>query len=72
LKANNIYGAESARSGFSGYVCELLIIYFKGFYNLLEYFEVAKPKVVIDIEKHYKNSDDAINTFTKLLMIQKF
>lgn len=65
LKANEIYGAESARSGFSGYVCELLIIYFKGFYNLLEYFEVAKPKVVVDIEKHYKNSEDAIKTLNK-------
>ncbi|MFA5303484.1 MAG: CCA tRNA nucleotidyltransferase [Candidatus Nanoarchaeia archaeon] len=65
LKANDIYGAESARSGFSGYVCELLIIYFKGFYNLLEYFEVAKPKVVVDIEKHYKSSDDAIKAFNK-------
>jgi tRNA nucleotidyltransferase (CCA-adding enzyme) len=65
LKANYIYGAESARSGFSGYVCELLIIYFKGFYNLLEYFEVAKPKVVVDIEKHYKSSDDAIKAFNK-------
>jgi tRNA nucleotidyltransferase (CCA-adding enzyme) len=65
LKANNIYGAESARSGFSGYVCELLIIYFKGFYNLLEYFEVVKPKIVIDIEKHYENSNEAIKTLNK-------
>ncbi|MDD4353553.1 MAG: CCA tRNA nucleotidyltransferase [Candidatus Nanoarchaeia archaeon] len=65
LKANDIYGAESARCGFSGYVCELLIIYFKGFYNLLEYFENAKPKIIIDIEKHYKNPQDIIETFNK-------
>jgi tRNA nucleotidyltransferase (CCA-adding enzyme) len=65
LKANDIYGAESARSGFSGYICELLIIYFKSFYNLLEYFENAKPKIVIDIENHYKSPEDAIKVFNK-------
>jgi len=65
LKANDVYGAESARSGFSGYVCELLIIYFKGFYNMLEYFENAKPKVVVDLEKHYKNPEEAIKVFNK-------
>jgi tRNA nucleotidyltransferase (CCA-adding enzyme) len=65
LKANDIYGAESARAGFSGYVCELMIIYFGSFYNIMEYFESAKPKVVIDIEKHYKDSSDVIHAMDK-------
>ena len=65
LKANDLYGAESARSGFSGYVSELLIIYFNSFYDMIEYFENAKPKVVIDLEKHYKSADEALKTFNK-------
>jgi tRNA nucleotidyltransferase (CCA-adding enzyme) len=65
LKANDVYGAESARCGFSGYVCELMIIYFKGFYNMLKYFESSQPKIVIDIEKHYKSDEEAIKIFNK-------
>lgn len=65
LKANDSYGAESARGGFSGYICELLIIHFESFYNLMEYFENAKPKIIIDIEKHYKSSEDALKSLGK-------
>jgi tRNA nucleotidyltransferase (CCA-adding enzyme) len=65
LKANDVYGAESARGGFSGYVCELLIIYFKSFYNMLEFFDSSTPKTVIDIEKHYKDSESAIKSLDK-------
>ncbi len=65
LKANDIYGAESARGGFSGYVCELLIIHFKTFKRLIEFLETAKPKVVIDIEKHYKNKDEILKKLDK-------
>lgn len=36
LKANNLYGAESYIKGFSGYVCELLIIYYGGFDKLIK------------------------------------
>ncbi|MBN1923272.1 MAG: CCA tRNA nucleotidyltransferase [Nanoarchaeota archaeon] len=60
MKANEVYGAESARGGFSGYVCELLIVYFKSFKNLVNFFEKAKPKIIIDIEKNYKSSEEAL------------
>ncbi|MBW2991700.1 nucleotidyltransferase domain-containing protein, partial [Candidatus Woesearchaeota archaeon] len=36
LKANNLYGAESYIRGFSGYVTEILVIYYKGFLNFLK------------------------------------
>ncbi len=42
LKANGLYGAESYIKGFSGYVCELLVIYYGGFDNLIK--EVRKWK----------------------------
>ncbi|MDD2678982.1 MAG: CCA tRNA nucleotidyltransferase [Candidatus Nanoarchaeia archaeon] len=65
LKANDLYGAESARSGFSGYACELMIIHFGSFYNLAEFFESSKPKIVIDIEKHYDGSEAALKAMNK-------
>ncbi len=38
LKVNNIYGAEISTQGFSGYVCEVLILRFGSFLSVLEYF----------------------------------
>ncbi len=59
LKQNNLYGAESYIEGFSGYVCELLIIYYNSieelFYNVLEWGE----EVFIDIEGYYKSVFEA-------------
>lgn len=60
-KANNIYGAESYIMGFSGYICEILTVYYKSFMNLLKNASKWKPKVVIDIEKYHKNPLDELN-----------
>jgi len=65
LKANDVYGAESARRGFSGYVSELLIIFCRSFKKLAEIFESAKPKIVIDIEKHYRNGEEVLDKLDK-------
>ena len=54
--ANHCYGAESYIGGFSGYSLELLVYYYKGFINFLKAMtKVKKDKLVIDIEKYYKN-----------------
>ncbi len=58
-KALNIYGAESFVSGFSGYVLELLIIYFKSFKNTLRNFSKLKPKIFIDINNYYASKSSA-------------
>ncbi len=59
LKCLGIYGAEIKVEGFSGYLSELLIIYYKSFINLVR--EVAskwKPyHVVIDPEGHYRDRE---------------
>ncbi|VVB75224.1 CCA-adding enzyme [Candidatus Tiddalikarchaeum anstoanum] len=60
LKANELYGAESAKNGFSGYASELLIVYFKTFKNLMDFFENNKPKIILDIEKYYKDDKDVL------------
>lgn len=53
-KANKIYGAESYIQGFSGYVLEILTIYYGSFKKLLEGIILWKDKEVIDPENFYK------------------
>lgn len=53
--ANRCYGAESYIKGFSGYGLELLIYYYKGFMNFVKAVAKSKDKIIIDIEKRYKN-----------------
>ncbi len=53
--ANDCYGAESYVRGFSGYGIELLVYHYKNFINFIRAMVKIKDKVVIDIEKHYKN-----------------
>ncbi len=47
LKVNEIYGAEIAKQGFSGYVSEVLILNFKSFENLVKSISEIKEKQVI-------------------------
>lgn len=54
-----VYGAESYVNGFSGYSIELLIQHFKTFEKMLkELIKPRKKKLVIDIEKLYKNETE--------------
>lgn len=53
--AHNCYGAESYIKGFSGYALELLIYHYKGFMKFIKAMSKVEDKLVIDIEKHYKN-----------------
>lgn len=54
LKGINAYGAESKVCGFSGYLCELLIIYYGGFLNLLKNASQWKYNTFIDIRNYWK------------------
>ncbi|MCD6371848.1 MAG: CCA tRNA nucleotidyltransferase [Candidatus Aenigmarchaeota archaeon] len=53
LKANGLYGADAKVLGFSGYACELLILKYKSFVNLLKASKAWKPGEIIDIESYY-------------------
>jgi len=57
LTANGIYGADTKTEGFSGYVCELLVIKYKKFASVLQNATKLKPGDVIDIENFYKKSE---------------
>ena len=56
-KAQGVYGAESYIMGFSGYICEILTIYYSSFLNLVRKAAKWKDKEVIDIKGYYKRKD---------------
>jgi len=56
--AQNCYGAESHIRGFSGYAIELLVLYYKGFINLLRAISKIRKKTFIDPARHYKNKHE--------------
>jgi tRNA nucleotidyltransferase (CCA-adding enzyme) len=62
MKANNLYGAESYVRGFSGHVLDILIIRYGDFISLLKNARAWKPKVVIDVMKHYKDDKEALDS----------
>lgn len=51
-KAGGIYGSDQMTEGFSGYLCELLILHYGGFTPLLQAAAVWRPGTVIDPERH--------------------
>ena len=57
LTANGIYGADAKTEGFSGYVCELLIINYGRFLDALKAVNSWQPGEIIDIEKYYSKKD---------------
>ena len=58
--ANKFYGAESHIGGFSGYSLELLIYYYGSFVKFLKALHNEKNKVIIDIEKQFKNKREIL------------
>jgi tRNA nucleotidyltransferase (CCA-adding enzyme) len=52
------YGAELKIRGFSGYLCELLIIRYTSFQNLVDAASRWTPGFVIDMEKKYSNETE--------------
>jgi len=57
LKSHNLYGADAKTQGFSGYLCELLIIKYKRFLNLLKAATKWNIQEIIDLENFYKKSE---------------
>lgn len=64
-KANELYGAESYIKGFSGYVLEILIIYYKSFNNLLKAAKRWRSKTIIDPSKFYKSKEELLSLLNK-------
>jgi len=60
FKANSLYGAETYKKAFSGYSIEILIIYYRSFYNLMKAASKFKNPEIIDPKNHYKNKASAL------------
>jgi len=58
--AANCYGAESYIHGFSGYGIELLICHYRGFVKFLKAIINQRDKLIIDIEKDFKNKQEIL------------
>ncbi|HIQ03043.1 MAG TPA: CCA tRNA nucleotidyltransferase [Desulfurococcales archaeon] len=69
MKGIGVYGAEIKVRGFSGYLCELLVIAYGGFRRVLENVRLWKPRQVIDIEKHYRSLREAVRKFRDNILI---
>ncbi|MCX8163143.1 MAG: CCA tRNA nucleotidyltransferase [Candidatus Micrarchaeota archaeon] len=57
-----IYGASLRVEGFSGYLCELLILYYGSFLKLLEAAAKWEKYTVIDVKGYY-SKEEALNFF---------
>src|SRR3989344_9161229 len=55
-KSIKVYGAESYIKGFSGHVLDILVIYYKGFLNLLKNSQNWKKYTVIDFYNVHKGN----------------
>ncbi len=53
MKGIKVYGAEIKIGGFSGYLCELLVLANKSFFETLRVFAQYSQRMVIDIEQYY-------------------
>lgn len=73
LKAANLYGAETEVQGFSGLVCEYLVLNYRDLWTLLENVAAWKPPVILDLENAYEGNRDAmVRLFPSPLVLVDF
>lgn len=60
MKGIGTYGAEIQVQGFSGYLCELLILKYETFTNLLRAAAQWKPELVLRLNTNFEQTDNMI------------
>jgi len=65
MKGTGVYGAEIKVGGFSGYLCELLILRYKSFVNALEAFAQHKKRILVDVEGYYQGRENELELLFK-------
>ncbi len=58
--AQGVYGAESYVNGFSGYVLEVLAVYYGSFDALIAAAAQWKPQTILDPAHHYKSEKEVL------------
>ena len=61
MQATGVYGAEIRVGGFSGYLCELLIMKYRSFAQTIEAFARYDKRVIVDIENYYANRENDLS-----------
>ncbi|HUJ84622.1 MAG TPA: CCA tRNA nucleotidyltransferase [Candidatus Acidoferrales bacterium] len=61
MQGTDVYGAEIKVGGFSGYLCELLIMKYGSFTKTLEAFAHYNRRLVIDIKNYYAGRQHEIS-----------
>ncbi len=69
MKGVEVYGAEIKIGGFSGYLCELLVLNYGSFTEVLRSATNWKERTVIDYEGRYKRNEDAKKIFVEPLVM---
>jgi tRNA nucleotidyltransferase (CCA-adding enzyme) len=69
MKGIGVYGAELRINGFSGYLCEVLTLHYGSFEKVLRNSLRWATQQVIDIEKHYSDSEAPKEIFTEPLIL---
>jgi len=65
MKGIDVYGAEIKVGGFSGYLCELLILHHKSFIKTLKAFAQHMQRIALDIENYYKGRENELELLFK-------
>jgi tRNA nucleotidyltransferase (CCA-adding enzyme) len=65
MKGIGVYGAEIKTGGFSGYLCELLILHYRSFENALKAFSQHVQRIVVDIENYYVQRENELRLLFK-------
>ena len=70
MRGIGTYGAEIKIGGFSGYLCELLVMYYGSFLNVLKAASNWRGRILIDIENHYRGrAEEALKIFDQPLIV---
>jgi tRNA nucleotidyltransferase (CCA-adding enzyme) len=70
LKGIRVYGADVKISGFSGMLCETLIMYYNSFMRTLEHAQSWKAPVTIDLERYYAGRErEMVDLFEAPLVV---
>jgi tRNA nucleotidyltransferase (CCA-adding enzyme) len=69
MKGVGVYGAEIKVGGFSGYLCELLVLNYGSFTEVLRSATDWKDRTIINYEGQYERLDDAEKLFEEPLVM---
>ena len=61
MQGTGVYGAEIKVGGFSGYLCELLIVKYGSFIETIQTFAHYNKRAVVDIENFYANREKELS-----------